>query len=179
MEPHAAGVARMVRVPSYRSIKEDVMMLNYDLSPFYRSTVGFDRLLSMLDKAVGAEQNAPSYPPYNIERTGENAYRITLAVAGFAENELSVETRENTLTVRGGKEASAKDEKRDVLYQGIAARAFERRFQLADHVVVTGATSENGLLHIDLVREVPEAQKPRTIAINNGKTIEAEAKKAA
>ena len=149
-------------------------MLNYDLSPFYRSTVGFDRLLSMLDKAVGAEQNAPTYPPYNIERTGENAYRITLAVAGFGEQELSVETRENTLTVRGSKEPSGKDEKRDVLYQGIAARAFERRFQLADHVVVTGATSENGLLHIDLVREVPEAQKPRVIAINGGKkTIEA------
>ena len=148
-------------------------MLNYDLSPFYRSTVGFDRLLSMLDKVAGGEQNAPTYPPYNIERTDENAYRITLAVAGFGENELSVETRENTLTVRGSKEPSAKgDEKRDVIYQGIAARAFERRFQLADHVVVTGATSENGLLHIDLVRQVPEAQKPRTIPIGGGKTIE-------
>ncbi len=157
-------------------------MLNYDLSPFYRSTVGFDRLLSMLDKAVGAEQNTPAYPPYNIERTGENAYRITLAVAGFSEKELSVETREDTLTVRGAKETSAKDDKRDVLYQGIAGRAFERRFQLADHVVVTGATSENGLLHIDLVREVAEAQKPRTIAINGGKpakTIEATAEKQA
>ncbi len=154
-------------------------MLNYDLSPFYRSTVGFDRLLSLLDKAVGADQNTPSYPPYNIERMGENAYRITLAVAGFGENELSVETRESTLTVRGSKEPGAKGEKRDVLYQGIAARAFERRFQLADHVVVTGATSENGLLHIDLVREVPEAQKPRTIAINAKKAIDVEAKKAA
>ncbi len=157
-------------------------MLNYDLSPFYRSTVGFDRLLSMLDKAVGAEQNTPAYPPYNIERTGENAYRITLAVAGFSDKELSVETREDTLTVRGAKETNAKDEKRDVLYQGIAGRAFERRFQLADHVVVSGATSENGLLHIDLVREVPEAQKPRTIAISGGKpakTIEATAEKQA
>ncbi len=154
-------------------------MLNYDLSPFYRSTVGFDRLLAMLDKAVGSEQNAPTYPPYNIERRGENAYRI--AVAGFGENELSVETRENTLTVRGSKEASAKDEKREVLYQGIAARAFERRFQLADHVVVSGATSENGLLHIDLVREIPEAQKPRAIAISYGKkrTIEAAPEKQA
>jgi molecular chaperone IbpA len=153
---------------------EDVMM-NYDLSPFYRSTVGFDRLFSMLDRVAGGDQNAPTYPPYNIERTDENAYRITLAVAGFAEDELSVETRENTLTVRGSKETSAKaDGKREVLYQGIAARAFERRFQLADHVVVTGAASENGLLHIDLVREVPEAQKPRTIAINKGaKTIQA------
>ena len=149
-------------------------MSNYDLSPFYRSTVGFDRLFSMLDRVAGGDQNAPTYPPYNIERTGENAYRITLAVAGFAEDELSVETRENTLAVRGSKETAEKDEKRDMLYQGIAARAFERRFQLADHVVVTGAASENGLLHIDLVREVPEAQKPRNIAINKGsKTIEA------
>ena len=154
--------------------QEDVIMLNYDLSPFYRSTVGFDRLFSMLDRVAGGDQNAPTYPPYNIERTGENAYRITLAVAGFAEDELSVESRENTLTVRGSKETAQKDEKRDMLYQGIAARAFERRFQLADHVVVTGAVSENGLLHIDLVREVPEAQKPRTIAIGKGaKPIEA------
>jgi len=154
--------------------EEDVIMLNYDLSPFYRSTVGFDRLFSILDRVAGGDQNTPTYPPYNIERTGENAYRITLAVAGFGENELSVETRESTLTVRGSKEAIQKDEKRDMLYQGIAARAFERRFQLADHVVVTGAASENGLLHIDLVREVPEAQKPRTIAINKAaKTIEA------
>jgi molecular chaperone IbpA len=148
-------------------------MLNTDLSPFYRSTVGFDRLLSMLDKVAGSEQNAPTYPPYNIERTGENAYRVTLAVAGFSEQELAVETRENTLTVRGSKETNGKnDDKREVIYQGIAARAFERRFQLADHVVVTGATSENGLLHIDLVRELPEAHKPRTIAIKSGKTIE-------
>ena len=147
-------------------------MLNYDLSPFYRSTVGFDRLLAMLDKAVGADQNAPAYPPYNIERTGENAYRITLAVAGFSEEELSVETRENVLTVRGAKETSAKDEKREVIYQGIAARAFERRFQVAEHIFVTGATCRDGLLHIDLVREVPEAQKPRMIPINGGRTVE-------
>jgi molecular chaperone IbpA len=142
-------------------------MLNYDLSPFYRSTVGFDRLLSLLDKASGPENNGQTYPPYNIERTGENAYRITLAVAGFRDNELSVETRENVLTVRGGKESPQKGEadKREVLYQGIAARAFERRFHLADHVSAVKATSENGLLHIDLVREVPEAQKPRSIAI--------------
>jgi molecular chaperone IbpA len=159
--------------------KEDVNMLNYDFAPFYRSTVGFDRLLAMLDKAVGSEQGAPTYPPYNIERTGENAYRITLAVAGFAEKELSVETRENTLTVRGSKESNGKDEKREVLYQGIAGRAFERRFQLADHVVATGAICENGLLHIDLVREVPEAQKPRLVPIGSGKTIEAPAVKQA
>jgi len=150
-------------------------MLNYDLSPFYRSTIGFDRLLSLLDKSAGVDASAPTYPPYNIERTAENAYRITLAVAGFAENELSVETRENTLTVRGSKETAQKNEadKRDVLYQGIAARAFERRFHLADHVSATGASCENGLLHIDLVRQVPEAQKPRTIAIQtSAKTID-------
>ena len=158
-------------------------MLNYDFSPFYRSTIGFDRLLSLLDKHAGPDANGQSYPPYNIERTGENAYRITLAVAGFAESELTVETRENMLTVRGAKETVEKgdSEKREVLYQGIAARAFERRFHLADHVSATKATCENGLLHIDLVREVPEAQKPRTIAIQtSGKTIDlAPAKQAA
>jgi molecular chaperone IbpA len=156
--------------------KEDVIMLNYDFSPFYRSTIGFDRLLSLLDKNAGLESSAPAYPPYNIERTGENAYRITLAVAGFDESELAVETRENTLTVRGAKDAQQKNggEKPDMLYQGIAARAFERRFHLADHVSATRASCENGLLHIDLVREVPEAQKPRTIAIEPvGKTIDA------
>jgi molecular chaperone IbpA len=146
--------------------QEDVPMRNYDLSPLYRSTIGFDRLFSLLDQHSSIEAAAPTYPPYNIERTGENAYRITIAVAGFADNELSIETRENTLTVRGSKESAQKSEKREVLYQGIAARAFERRFQLADHVSATGATTQNGLLHVDLVREVPEAQKPRTLEIN-------------
>ena len=149
-------------------------MLNYDFAPFYRSTVGFDRLLSLLDKASGAD-NAQTYPPYNIERTGENHYRITLAVAGFAESELAVETKEGVLTVRGAKDSQPKDaDKREMLYQGIAARAFERRFHLADHVSAVKATVENGLLHVDLVREVPEAQKPRTIAIQVAapKTIE-------
>jgi len=157
-------------------------MLNYDFSPFYRSSIGFDRLLSLLDKHSGPEVNGQSYPPYNIERTGENAYRITLAVAGFAEDELTVETRENTLTVRGAKESAQKvdSDKREVLYQGIAARAFERRFHLADHVSATRASCENGLLHVDLVREVPEAQKPRTIAIQTGgKTLEVSANKQA
>jgi molecular chaperone IbpA len=151
-------------------------MRNFDFSPLYRSTIGFDRLFSLLDQYSSVD-GAPTYPPYNIERTGENAYRITIAVAGFGEDELSVETRENALTVRGSKEPAAKaeTEKREVLYQGIAARAFERRFQLADHVQVTGASVVNGLLHIDLVREVPEAQKPRSIPINKTtgpKTIE-------
>jgi molecular chaperone IbpA len=158
-------------------------MRTYDLSPLYRSTVGFDRLFTMLDQYAGVEAS-PTYPPYNIERTGENDYRITVAVAGFAENEIAIETRENTLTIRGSKEGVQKDgaDKHEMLYQGIAARAFERRFQLADHVQVTGATLQNGLLHLDLVREIPEAQKPRSIAINNkpsAKIIEARSAQAA
>ena len=144
-------------------------MRHYDLSPLYRSTVGFDRLFTMLDQMSTADA-AAGYPPYNIERTGELAYRISVAVAGFAESDLTIESRENTLTIRGSKEsaAAAGDGKREVLHQGIAARAFERRFQMADHVQVTGASLENGLLHVDLVREIPEAQKPRQIPI--GKT---------
>ena len=139
-------------------------MRTFDLAPLYRSTVGFDRLFSMLD---GFEA-APGYPPYNIERTGETAYRISVAVAGFGENELSIEAKENTLTIKGEKQV--KQEKAgEVLYQGIAARAFERVFQLADYVQVKGATLENGLLHVDLVREIPEAKKPRQITIGNGK----------
>jgi molecular chaperone IbpA len=141
-------------------------MRHFDLSPLYRSTVGFDRLFHLIDQAAGLE-TVPTYPPYNIERTGENTYRVTLAVAGFSEPELSIESKENTLTVRGSKQAAAAPdgEKKDVLYQGIAARAFERHFQLADHVQVRGAELENGLLHVDLIREVPEAQKPRQIPI--------------
>ena len=141
-------------------------MRTFDLAPLYRSTVGFDRLFSMLDGA-GFEQ-APTYPPYNIERTGDNAYRITIAFAGFAENELTIESKENTLTIRGEKQEKSENEG-EVLYQGIAARAFERRFQLADYVQVAGAQLANGLLHVDLVRELPEAKKPRQIPIGNGK----------
>jgi molecular chaperone IbpA len=150
-------------------------MRTFDLAPLYRSTVGFDRLFSMLD---GFEA-APGYPPYNIERTGDNDYRISVAVAGFGENELSIEAKENTLTIKGEKQV--KEEKAgEVLYQGIAARAFERVFQLADYVTVKGASLENGLLHVDLVREIPEAKKPRQIAIGgNGKAKVVEAKAAA
>lgn len=150
-------------------------MRHYDLSPLYRSTVGFDRLFSLLDQATSTEA-APTYPPYNIERTAENAYRITIAVAGFAEADLAIESKENALTVRGDKQANDNGEKREVLHQGIAARAFERRFQLADYVHVTGASLENGLLHIDLVREIPEAKKPRQIAIGAGSAKVLEAK---
>jgi molecular chaperone IbpA len=128
-----------------------------------------------------ASNPPPPNPPYNIERTGENAYRISVAVAGFTSEDLSIEVKENTLTLKGEKKVS-EERKGDVLYQGIAARSFERRFQLADGVQVTGAALENGLLHVDLVREIPEAKKPRRIPIAQGRqapTIEAEVKKAA
>jgi molecular chaperone IbpA len=144
------------------------MRSTFDFSPLYRSTVGFDRLFSMLDQTAGFDTAAPSYPPYNIERTGENAYRITLAVAGFAEPDLTIEAKQNTLTVKGEKQAKTDEKKGEVLYQGIAARAFERVFQLADFVEVKGALLENGLLHVDLVREIPERMKPRQIKIGNG-----------
>jgi len=143
-------------------------MRTFDLAPLYRSTVGFDRLFSMLDNVAGFEGGTPGYPPYNIERTGENAYRISVAVAGFSEAELSIEAKENTLTIRGEKQTKTEEKKSEVLHQGIAARAFERVFQLAEHVEVKGASLENGLLHVDLVRQVPEAKKPRQIAIGNG-----------
>ena len=157
-------------------------MRTFDLSPLYRSTVGFDRMFSLLDQAGGFENGGSTYPPYNIERTGENAYRVTIAVAGFAEHELSIELKQNTLTVKG--EQKAKDEeKHEVLYQGIAARAFERVFRLADFVEVRAAMLQNGLLHIDLVRELPEAMKPRAIRINatggNGTAKVVDAKQAA
>jgi molecular chaperone IbpA len=139
-------------------------MRHFDLTPFYRSTVGFDRLFNLLDQANA--ETAPGYPPYNIERTGENAYRVSVAVAGFAENELHIELKENTLTIKGEKQVQKQEKAADVLYQGIAARAFERAFQLADFVQVKGAALENGLLHVDLVREIPEAKKPRQIPIN-------------
>jgi molecular chaperone IbpA len=151
-------------------------MRTFDPTPLYRSTVGFDRLFSMLDSFGGPEQ-VPSYPPYNIERTGENAYRISIAVAGFADSELSIEVKENQLTVTGEKHVD-QEKAGEVLYQGIAARAFERRFQLADYVQVKGASLVNGLLHVDLVREVPEAKKPRLVPIAKGEAQVIEAKAA-
>src|SRR6202012_3420890 len=142
---------------------EDYPMRTYDLTPFYRSTVGFDRFFSLLDQAT---DSGSGYPPYNIERTGENDYRLTVAVSGFSQAELSIVAKENTLTIKGEKSANenAKD-KNEVLYRGIAARAFERVFQLADFVQVKNASLEHGLLHVDLVREIPEAKKPRSIPI--------------
>ncbi len=139
-------------------------MRDYDLSPLYRSAIGFDRMASLLDNISRTEQAQPSYPPYNIELTGEDKYRITMAVAGFTDNELNIEVKQNNLSVTGKKQ-SEKDG-RQFLHQGIAARNFERRFQLADYVRVENAKLENGLLHVELIREVPEAMKPRTINIS-------------
>ena len=139
-------------------------MRHVDFSPLYRSTVGFDRLFTMLD-SLGAPDNGQTYPPYNIERTGTDAYRITMAVAGFGEDELSIEAKRNALTVKGEKVEEEKAEGSEYLHRGIASRAFERRFQLADHVEVAGAALKNGLLHIDLKREIPEEMKPRKISI--------------
>ncbi len=143
-------------------------MRTFDLSPLYRSTVGFDRMFNLFDSLAGSDGSVPTYPPYNIERTGENAYRVTMAVAGFGESDLSIESKENVLTVKGEKKSEDEGKENEFLYRGIAARAFERRFQLADHVEVKGASLENGLLHVDLVRNIPEAMKPRKITIGNG-----------
>jgi molecular chaperone IbpA len=146
-------------------------MRHVDFSPLYRSTVGFDRLFSMLD-GIGQPEQAQAYPPYNIERTGESSYRITMAVAGFDESELSIESRANVLTVKAEKAEENKESEGEFLYRGIAKRAFERRFQLADHVEVQNASLKNGLLHIDLLRNIPEAMKPRRIAIVSDVTDE-------
>ncbi len=139
-------------------------MRTFDLTPLYRSTVGFDRVFDLLDTVGKAESGG--YPPYNIERIDDNEYRITLAVAGFGEDDLDLEIRENTLTITGRRGEG--DASREFLYQGIAGRSFERRFQLAEHVKVAGASLVNGLLNVDLQREIPEAMKPRKIAINGG-----------
>jgi molecular chaperone IbpA len=157
-------------------------MRTYDLTPFYRSTVGFDRLFSLLDQATS--DGSPGYPPYNIERTSDNAYRISVAVSGFAREELSIVAKENTLTIKGEKVANENSkDKAEVLYRGIAARAFERAFQLADFVIVKNASLEHGLLHVDLVREIPEAKKPRNIPIGSStsqpQVVDGSAEKAA
>lgn len=146
-------------------------MRHFDLTPLYRSTVGFDRIGTLLDTLNTFDGDAPAYPPYNIERVSENDYRISMAVAGFSDDDLEIEVKEHTLSIRG--EKRAEQENSTYLHRGIAARSFERRFQLADHVVVKGASLENGLLHVELVRELPEAMKPRTIEI----TTKAEAPK--
>jgi molecular chaperone IbpA len=149
-------------------------MRTFDFSPFFRSTVGFDRLFDMLDEVA---DNSSAYPPYNIERTDENHYRITLAVAGFGEKDLNIEVREGVLGITGKRDEG---QKQSLLYQGIAGRAFDRRFQLAEHVEVRSARLENGLLHVELERVVPEEKKPRRVEINapSLKTIEGQAKAA-
>jgi molecular chaperone IbpA len=155
-------------------------MRAFDFTPLYRSTVGFERIFSMLDQLDGVEGSVSAYPPYNIERSGENAFRISVAVAGFTDADLSIETKENRLTIRGERQANDKEKTGDVLYKGIAERTFERGFQLADHVRVKGASLENGLLHVDLVREIPEAMKPRAIPIrSSSKLLEVQPTKAA
>jgi molecular chaperone IbpA len=154
-------------------------MRTFDFSPLYRSTVGFDRLFSKLD-SLSQVDTAQAYPPYNIERTGEDAYRITMAVAGFGEDEIAIEAHGNALTVKAEKLEEKAEDGVEVLFRGIAARAFERRFQIADHVEIKAATLKNGLLYIDLKRNVPEELKPRKIAINaSNDTKQIEAKKAA
>jgi molecular chaperone IbpA len=140
-------------------------MRAYDFSPLFRSTVGFDRVFQLLD-SVNSDMGSTGYPPYNIEKVGDNGYRITLAVAGFTAQDIEIVQQENALKVAG--KLGAKDESSAFLHRGIAARAFERRFEVADHVRVTDAKLENGLLHIELVREVPEEKKPRVIAVTSG-----------
>ena len=141
-------------------------MDSFDFSPLFRSTIGFDHLMRLADAATRLDGGASAYPPYNIESTGENAYRLTMAVAGFAADDLDITVKENALLISA---KSKKDEEaKEYLYHGIARRAFERRFQLADHIKVVGASLDNGLLHIDLARELPEAMKPRKIAIGSG-----------
>ncbi|MCQ0091786.1 Hsp20 family protein [Roseovarius sp. M141] len=140
-------------------------MRNFDLAPLYRATVGFDQIADMMDRVLTSDVAQPTYPPYNIEKTADDGWRISIAVAGFAEDDLSVELREGALIVSAQKADDG--EERTYLHRGIATRAFERRFQLADHVRVTGAAHADGMLHVDLVREVPEALKPRRIAIES------------
>jgi molecular chaperone IbpA len=155
-------------------------MRAFDFAPLYRSTVGFDRMFSMLDQLGGVEGSVPAYPPYNIARSDENAFRISVAVAGFTDADLSIETKENRLTIRGEKRTNDEEKTGDVLYKGIAERTFDRSFQLADHVQVKEANLENGLLHVDLVRELPEAMKPRAIPITrSGKLLEVKPTKVA
>ena len=140
-------------------------MRTFDLSPLFRSSVGFDRLSRLMDAAARVDESALAYPPYNIERTGEETYRITMAVAGFGEDDLTIVSQDNQLQI-SGKLAKAEEDK-NFLYRGIAGRAFERRFTLADHIKVAGASLVNGLLHVELVREVPEAMKPRQVKITS------------
>ena len=153
------------------------MMRSSDLSPLYRSSIGFDHLASMLDEMGSFDRDTGNYPPFNIQLLDENKYRLTMAVAGFGKDEITIEVKESVLSVKGEKKAD--DEETQFLHRGIATRNFERRFQLADYMLVKDAEISNGLLHVKLVRELPEAMKPRTIAIRSAnddtKLIEGEA----
>lgn len=149
-------------------------MRSFDFAPLHRATIGFDQIADLMDRALSTDVAQPSYPPYNIEKTAADAYRISIAVAGFSEEDLSVEVKENALVVSAKK--SDDDSDRTYLHRGIATRAFERRFTLADHVRVTGASHSDGMLHIDLHREVPEALKPRRIEIASSKAPKLDAK---
>ena len=140
-------------------------MRAFDLTPLHRATVGFDQIADLMDRALANDVGQNSYPPYNIEKTDDDAWRISIAVAGFSDDDLAIEVKDRNLLVTGRK--ASEEGERNYLHRGIATRAFERRFHLADHVKVTGASHENGMLHIDLAREVPEALKPRRIAISS------------
>jgi len=172
------GFAPTIRKPCCSTGEH--LMRHVDFSPLYRSTVGFDRLFTMLD-SLAQPDGAQTYPPYNIERTGEDSYRISMAVAGFSDEEISIEAHRNVLTVKGERKDEGTGEGSELLYRGIASRAFERRFQLADHVEVVGAALKNGLLFVDLKRNIPEELKPRKIAITSApaKAKQIEAKTAA
>jgi len=152
-------------------------MRSFDFTPLYRATVGFDQIADLMDRVLSSDISEPTYPPYNIEKTAEDAYRISLAVAGFGEDELAVEVKEDALIISARK--AEDDQARTYLHRGIATRAFERRFQLADHIRVVGASHVDGMLHVDLVREVPEALKPRRIEISDGRTLDVKAVEAA
>ncbi len=150
-------------------------MRTFDLTPLHRASVGFDQIADLMDRLMADNVTAPTYPPYNIERTSDDAWRISIAVAGFADDDLSIEVRDRALIVTARKADDASEQERRYLHRGIATRAFERRFHLADHVTVTEATQANGMLHIDLLREIPEALKPRRIAIGKDHTMETKA----
>jgi molecular chaperone IbpA len=145
-------------------------MERFDFSPLFRSTIGFDRLTRLVDAATHVDNASLAYPPYNIEKTGEDAYRLTMAVAGFSQDELDITSQENTLLVIG--KAKTQEDENRYLHRGIARRAFERRFSLADHIKVVGASLVNGMLHVDLIREVPEAAKPRKVQIGTGQPVQ-------
>ena len=166
--------ARMTGGQQLTSLMKDANMRNMDLAPLYRASVGFDRMADLMDRALTADIAAPTYPPYNIEKTGENAYRISIAVAGFSADDLNVEMKDGAVIVSARK--AEDDGQHTYLHRGIATRAFERKFALADHVRVEGASHVDGMLHIELLREVPEALKPRKIAISRtgARTVDAQ-----